>query len=196
MRNLKQLAILTTVVAFATVEAFGQATDAVCGTVGQLPCATSAAAPTSAFANALMTAAIPVVLAVGAMAVQALRKLTTKWGFDASAQNTANMESDVAIALKAGITQVLPTIEQHGWNSPQARDAILGAATDYMRQRFPGRTAEIKAAAVSIPATAGKDAPATGDAAVIQTLAARLPEVAKTASESPATPDAPKTPAA
>lgn len=166
---------------------------ATCGMIGQLPCERGAApapaptaAGTNAFENALLTALIPVVLAVGGMAVQALRRLQSKWGLEAVAQDKTNAEADLAVAMKAGISQVLPVIEQHGWNSPEAHDAIIGAASGYLKQRFPDRAAAIGASG-AVAATSSNVA-VSPDAAITQTLAARLPEAAAVAAASPATP--------
>jgi hypothetical protein len=136
--------------------------------------------------NALTGVLVVVVPIVGGMATVALRKLAAKWGLEATAQDTANMESDVKAALNVGITKVLPLIEANGWNSPTVREAVLTEATDYLRQRFPDRTAQIVAAAQ--PGTP------SSTTAITDTLAARLPDAMTVAAASPATPAAPVPP--
>lgn len=133
--------------------------------------------------NALTGVLVLVVPIVGGMAVNALRKLAAKWGLEGTAQNTANMESDIKAALNVGITKVLPLIEANGWSSPTVRAAVLAGATDYLRQRFPDRTAQIVA-----QARPGLESSTT---AITETLAARLPDAMTVAAASPATPTAP-----
>lgn len=146
-----------------------------------------------AVANALAGVLVLVVPVVGGMIVMALRKLAAKWGLEGTAQNTANMEQDIKAALNVGITKVLPAIEAKGWNSPDVHAAILGAASDYLAQRFPARAQQIVAAAqpedVATGSRAGT-APVTASAAIKETLAARLPDAIATAAASPATPPA------
>jgi len=147
----------------------------------------------SDLANALAGVLVLVVPVVGGMIVVALRKLAAKWGLEGTAQNTANMESDIKAALNVGITKVLPVIEAKGWNAPDVHAAILGAATEYLTQHFPDRSAQIAAAAqprdTEIVAFTGAH-PVPASAAIAQTLAARLPDAIATAAASPATPPA------
>lgn len=136
--------------------------------------------------DTLVAVLVPVIAVVGGMVVVALRKLAAKWGMDATAQNTANMESDLKAALNAGIATALPIIETKGWASEAVRSAVLGVAAGYLRQRFPARSAQIVAAAQ--PAGGAGDVPPF--AAIKDTLAARLPEAIAIAAASPATPPA------
>lgn len=154
----------------------------------QAPVAVVAAAPSAlsvALSNslvALLAVAVPI---VGTFLTLALNRLRAKWGMQAIAQNTSNTESDLAIALKAGITKTLPLIAAKGWASPDVRTAVLSEATAYLQQRFPDRAAQIVAAAQPV----GPTAPAVPDTvAVKETLAARLPDAVAIAAASPATP--------
>lgn len=148
-----------------------------CGGIGQLPC--PVVAP-SAFSDALNVVLAAAATSIAGIIVAAGVRLRAKWGVETTAQDKANLEADIAIAMKAGIAQVLPVIEQHGWNSPEAREAIITTATGYLKQRFPDRAKTI--------AASGTPAVASPDAAIAQTLAARLPEAAAVAAASPATP--------
>jgi hypothetical protein len=138
----------------------------------------------AALLNALVGVAVVVLPVVGTMIVQALRRLSAKWELQATAQNTANMESDLRTVLNVGIAKALPLIETKGWSSPAVREAVLATAADYLRQRFPDRTGQIVAAAQ----TPWEKIPTAE--AVIETLAARLPDAIAVAAASPATPPA------
>ena len=127
------------------------------------------------------TAAAGIITAVGI-------KLAKKFGVEATATEKANLEADITTALNVGITQVLPVIEKNGWDSPQAHDAIIATASDYLKQRFPDRAASIVAAAQ--PASAA-DPKVSSPAAINETLSARLPDAIATAAASPATPPTP-----
>lgn len=106
-------------------------------------------------------------------------KLRTKLDGQATAQDRANMEGEIAAVLKAGaalVAKVSPDIAKNGINDPIVRQQVLDAATAYMRQRFPDRTAQI-AEAVADTGTRVEDV----NAAVQQTLNARLTNVIQTA---------------
>jgi hypothetical protein len=135
--------------------------------------------------NALNIVLLASAGAIASVITAAGVKWAKKLGVEVTAQNKANMEADLNAALKVGITSFLPMIEQKGWNSPEVRDAILSAATAYLRQRFPDRAASITAAAQ--PASA-YDPKVSSTAAIGQTLAARLPDAVSVAAASPATP--------
>jgi hypothetical protein len=144
---------------------------------------------TIAIGNALtvvLTAAVP---AVAAILSGALWKLWTKWGFQATAQDKANVESDLQTALAFGVSKAIPAIKASSWDNVDVHSRIVADAADYLLQRFPDRAAAIVTAANS---DAGKLVPKY--AALSDTLTARLPEAIAVAAASPATPPAPAEP--
>lgn len=111
-----------------------------------------------------------------------LWKLYRKIDHEATAQDKANMETEILAATRAGMAMVVketPHVLQDGLLDPGVRDRVLAGATAYMRQRFPDRTAQIATAA-------GVGTRATDvNAAVQQTLAARLPNIISTTTSLP-----------
>lgn len=184
---MKTILVVAIGAVIASAAALAQNSDIVtttCGAIGQLPCPTNVNGWSADVANALSVVLMAAAAAIAGTITRAGFALWKKWGFDATATDKANMESDIRTVLNAGITQVLPVIEQHGWDSKEAREAILAAASNYLRQRFPGRAATITA-----------NAPAVGsETAINQTLAARLPDAIANAAASPATPSLPVEP--
>lgn len=184
MKAILGAAMMTVTAAAAFAQAVVTATDPTCGAIGQLPCPTNVNGWSADVANALSVVLMAAAAAIAGTITRAGFALWKKWGFDATAQDKVNAESDIRTVLNAGITQVLPVIEQHGWNSKEAREAILTAASNYMRQRFPDRAAAI----IAKGSTVGPET------AINQTLAARLPDAVATAAASPATPPLPVEP--
>lgn len=153
--------------------------------------------PQNAFANALMAAAALVIPVVGAMAVQALRKLAAKWDLQGTAQDTANMEDNIKASLNSGIAKLLPEIAAKGWDSPTVRAAILSSAAEYLQQRFPDRADKIVTAAQPDSMKDGltdDDHSVAPKTAIMETLAGRLPDAIASAAASPATPPVKPTP--
>ncbi len=119
---------------------------------------------TVALGNALTVILMAAATAIAGVLTAVGVKLAAKLGLEATAQDKANMESEITTVLNFGINKVLPTIETRGWNVASVHDAILTAATEYLAQRFPDRVAKITAAADEPSAVAVRD-----------TLSARLP---------------------
>ena len=103
----------------------------------------------------------------------------------ASAQDKANLESDLQTALAFGVSKAIPAIQAKGWDHVDVHSQIVADAAEYFLQRFPDR-----AAAIAKSAGAAAETP---DDAVADTLTARLPEALAVAAASPATPPAPAT---
>lgn len=109
-------------------------------------------------------------------------KLRKKWGVEATAQDRANMETEITAALNVGIAavgRIAPLAIQNGINDPETREAILREAATYFRQRFPDRSAQIGGAADR--GTRFEDV----HAAVQQTLDARLTKVIQETTPAP-----------
>ena len=98
----------------------------------------------------------------------------------ASAQDKANLESDLQTALAFGVSKAIPAIQAKGWDHVDVHSQIVADAAEYFLQRFPNR-----AAAIAKSAGAAAETP---DDAVADTLTARLPEALAVAAASPATP--------
>lgn len=126
--------------------------------------------------TAVLSACVPVVAAI---ASAALWKLFTRLGFQATAQNKANLEADLQTALAFGVAREIPEIKAKGWDHLDVHNAIIAHAINFMLQRFPDRSAAL--ASPTIPQ----------DVAVMESLTARLPEAMAIAAASPATPPAP-----
>ena len=145
-----------------------------------------AAAPsdtTVAIGNALTFVATMCTPPVAAILAAALWKLADKWGFQASAQDKANLESDLQTALALGVSKTLPEIRAKGWDDVNVHSQIVAEAANYFLQRFPNR-------ASAIGSSAGAVGPGTQAEAGAATLMARLPEAITIAAASPATPPA------
>lgn len=148
---------------------------------------------TPLFNNALTAILGASVTAIAGIIVAAGSRFASKLGYQATAQDKANLENDLTSAANVGITKVLPLIEAKGWSDPSVRDAILSEATDYLRRRFPDRAAQITAAAQ--PASAPGVSPVSSSTAISETIAARLPDAITKAAASPGTPEVAATPA-
>lgn len=153
--------------------------------------------------NALAVFAAGVTTVVGGMLIQALRKLAVKLNLQATAQeqtnialNQANTETQVAAALKVGVTTFLPLIQEKGWNSPEVHAKILEKATSYLATHFPDKTAQILAAAQPVTGEVIEAGTQAAKNAVSETIAARMPQVITEVAASPATPPIQADPAA
>lgn len=131
------------------------------------------------------TLVIPV---IGVMLVQALRKLATKWHLEGTAQDSANLETEIRSSLNVGVAKLLPMIDQKGWSDPDVRKAVLAEAASYMAQRFPERAAQIIGSAkTDASTTTSRD----DKRLLTDTLAGRFPAAMASASDGPATPPVP-----
>lgn len=134
-----------------------------------------------AFGDALATVLTVCTPAVAAILCGALWKLRAKWGLESTAQDKANLETELQASLKFGIAKALPVIRAEGWDSVDVHSAVLAHAANYFLSRFPERTATIADTATAVSDSGVK-------AAVTDTLSARLPEAVAIAAASPATP--------
>src|SRR5260221_491065 len=78
--------------------------------------------------------------------VQALIAARTHLGLQTTAQDRANMETEIHAAIGAGLA-VAPQIITDGIVTQAALKDVVNAAAIYMHQRFPDRVAQIVAAA-------------------------------------------------
>ncbi len=137
--------------------------------------------------NVLMAAITAGVTALASVITAVGVTLARKLGVELTAQDRVNMDSELHTALSFGIAKSLSMITEHGWSSASVHDAILLAATDYLRQRFPDRAQKLTDQAQS---EHEDDEPISSTVAISQTLLARLPQAIARAAASPATPPA------
>lgn len=137
------------------------------------------------FGNALkvvlMACAAPIAAILSAM----LWKLAAKFGIEANAADQAKLNEEVKSALTLGAVKADALIAGRGWDHVDVHNAVLAEALQYFLERFPDRAAAIAAQA----GVASPEMPSPAkDAAVKDTLMARLPEAMSQASASPSTP--------
>lgn len=107
------------------------------------------------------------------MTTAAMYKLFAWLGISLTATDKQNMEHEAQIAVGAGlatVAKISPEIMRGGITTPQQLKDVTAAAADFFKARFPDRTAKIAAAA-------GVDTANGIDAAVQQSMAARLTNV-------------------
>ncbi len=141
--------------------------------------------------NALTVILAACVPPVAAIAAGALWKAWTWFGFQATAQDKANLESDLKTALAFGVSKALPEIAAKGWDNIDVHSQIVADAANFTLDRFPDRATALTAAANSNQVIIGAISPI---AAVQESLNARLPDAIAIAAASPATPPAPDMP--
>lgn len=149
--------------------------------IAQTPPVIVATSTSVVFGDALAAVLTICVPTVAAILSGALWKLWTKFGLEATAQDKANMETELQAALAFGVAKALPEIKARGWDSVDMHSVVLADAATYFLQRFPDRTKIIADAAGIIPMREVRSA-------VTDTLHARLPEALAVAATSPATP--------
>jgi len=142
--------------------------------------------PTSVFiGDALNTILALLVPIVSGFLAAALLKLRAKLGFQATAQDKANMEAELQTALQFGIAKSLPAIKAAGWDNINVHSAVVADAANFMLERFPDRSVQIIKAAAPIGVLEPEQEPLD---AVKDSLSARLPAAVVIAAASPATP--------
>lgn len=149
-----------------------------------------AAVPTSSdsqiwFGNALQVVLMACAAPIAAILCKLLWMAAAKIGIEASAADQAKLEAEAKAALTVGAVKAGDMIADRGWDHVDVHNAVLADALRYFLERFPDRS-------TAIAAQAGVDAPSTPslakDAAVTETLMARLPDAMSEASVSPSTP--------
>jgi hypothetical protein len=122
---------------------------------------------------------------VAAILCAVLWKVAAYFGIKATAEDQAKMTEEAKVALTQAIVAAGPLIAAKGWDHISVHNQVAADALNFFLQRFPDRATAIAAAAgianPSVPSIAK-------DAAVTQTLMARLPDAASQAAASPATP--------
>lgn len=136
------------------------------------------------FGNALtgvLTLAVPY---IAWLVGQLIQKAAAYFGIKASAEDQAKMDSELKVALTQGFAGATALIDDKGWDHVDVHSHVLASALNFFLQRNPERSTKIATAAgVANPA---EPSPAK-DAAVTQSLLARLPDAAASAAASPAT---------
>jgi hypothetical protein len=137
------------------------------------------------FGNALKVVLMACAAPVAAILSGMLWKLAAKFGVEASAADKANLEAEAKTALTVGAVKASDLIAANGWDHVTVNNAVLRDALQFFLERFPER-------ATAIAAQAGVQSPAAPsaakDAAITETLMARLPDAMNQAAASPATP--------
>lgn len=128
----------------------------------------------------LLAAAAP----VSVVATALLWKLAAKLGVDVSVARQQKFNQEAEISLKAGIMKTTELIDRKGWADVEVKNAVVNEALEYLLSRFPERYNEIAR-------QVGAVSPEERHAAVSDSLLARLPDAAKSAGESPVTPQTP-----
>lgn len=127
--------------------------------------------------NVMLTICAPVLAGILSTV---LLKFRTKIGLDTTAQDKANMEAEISASIGAGIAAVsknAPQILKDGVSTPALLHDVAAVATDYFKDRFPDRVAQIAASSLATGATDAIGYPDLVHAAVQQTIAARLPNI-------------------
>lgn len=131
----------------------------------------------------LLTAFAAPITVVG---TKVLMKVYDHFDKSATALDRANMEGEISAALGAGMDAVkrtLPDVMNNGIMSKAVRADVLREAVNYFRTRFPDRADQI--------IDMIKDTGATPNAAISQTLGARLTDVVPLTPLVPAAPSQP-----
>lgn len=103
---------------------------------------------TADLVSVIVESLIPVMAAPVVAGVTAVCFRVWEWaGKKDTAQDRANMEGELTIALKSGLHTVLPDLLTKGWHDAGTRAEAIKVAVAYLKERFPDRAAQIAAAA-------------------------------------------------
>lgn len=137
------------------------------------------------FSNALAVVLMACAAPVAAILTKMLWMVAKKMGVEASEADMQKLNGEAKAALTVGAVKASELIAARGWDSVNVSNVVLRDALEYFLQRFPDRATQI-AAQAGVPTPAKPSA--AKEAAVEETLMARLPEAMNQASASPSTP--------